>query len=138
VHFGTGLLAIPWYGVGRNEASAVASHHGEDHLEIKFEALPMGKHGSGGVRECDRYGLMRVQIAPHANLRPVPQTFYLGERRIEIIEVIDQWYGPEYRYVKVKGYDGSVYILGFDEIRDRWELIMFSSARAPRLSTGTA
>jgi hypothetical protein len=81
---------------------------------------------------------MRVQIDPHADLRAVPQTLYWGERRIEIIEVIDQWYGPGYRYVKVKGYDGSVYILGFDEIRDRWDLIMFSSARAPRLSTGAA
>ena len=81
---------------------------------------------------------MRVQIDPHAKLGAVPQTLYCGERRIEIIEVIDQWYGPAYRYVKVKGYDGSVYILGFDEIRDRWELIMFSSARAARLSTGAA
>jgi hypothetical protein len=81
---------------------------------------------------------MHVQIDPHANLRAVPQTLYWGERRIEIIEVIDQWYGPGYRYVKVKVYDGSVYILGFDEIRDCWELIMFSSARAPRLSTGAA
>jgi len=80
---------------------------------------------------------MRVQIA-HADLRAAPQTLYWGERRIEMIEVIDQWYGPGYRYVKVKGYDGSVYILGFDEIRDRWDLIMFSSARAPRLSTGAA
>jgi hypothetical protein len=68
----------------------------------------------------------------------VPQTLYWGERRIEIIEVIDQWYGPGYRYVKVKGYDGSMYILGVDEIRERWELIMFSSARAPRLSAGAA
>ena len=81
---------------------------------------------------------MRVQIDPHADLRAVPQTLYWGERRIEIIEVIDQWYERGYRYVKVKGYDGSVYILGFDEIRDRWDLIMFSSARAPRLSTGAA
>jgi hypothetical protein len=32
---------------------------------------------------------MRVQIDPHADLRAVPQTLYWGERRIEIIEVID-------------------------------------------------
>jgi hypothetical protein len=31
-----------------------------------------------------------------------------------------------------------VYILFFDEIRHSWELIMFSSARAPRLSAGAA
>ena len=43
---------------------------------------------------------------------------------------MDQWYGPGYRYVKVRTYDNSVYILLFDEIRDQWELIMFCAAPA--------
>ena len=77
---------------------------------------------------------MRVQADPQT----APQTLYRGERRITILEVIDQWYGPGYRYVKVKGYDRNLYILRFDQIRDTWELIMFSSERAPRLSTGAA
>jgi len=77
---------------------------------------------------------MRVQVDPQA----APRTLYWGERRITILEVIDQWYGPGYRYVKVKGYDGNVYILRFDQIRDTWDLIMFSSEHAPRLSTGAA
>jgi hypothetical protein len=75
---------------------------------------------------------MRLEIDPGA---VVPRSLFWGERRVDVIEVVDQWYGPGYRYVKVKAYDGSVYILCFDEIRDHWELIMFSSARAPRLST---
>jgi hypothetical protein len=73
---------------------------------------------------------MHLQIDPYA---AVPRSLYWGERRIDI-EIIDQWYGPGYRYVKVKAFDSSMYILCFDEIRDCWELIMFSSARAPRLS----
>jgi hypothetical protein len=77
---------------------------------------------------------MRVQVDPQAT----PRTLYWGERRITIVEVIDQWYGPGYRYVKVKGYDSNVYILRFDQIRDTWDLIMFSSEHAPRLSTGAA
>ena len=81
---------------------------------------------------------MRVQIAPHANLRAVPQTLFWGGRRIDIIEIIDQWFGPGYRYIKVTGHDRSVYILRFDEICDSWEIIMFSSERAPRLSPGVA
>jgi hypothetical protein len=74
---------------------------------------------------------MGLQIDPCATL---PRSLCWGERRVDVIEVVDQWYGPGYRYVKVKGDDGSVYILCFDEICDHWELIMFSSARAPRLS----
>ena len=81
---------------------------------------------------------MRVQIAPHADLRAVPQTLSWGGRRIDIIEIIDQWFGSGYRYIKVRGHDRSVYILRFDEICDSWEIIMFSSERAPRLTTGVA
>jgi hypothetical protein len=78
---------------------------------------------------------MRIEIEPHPNLRAAPRSIYRGERRIEIIEIMDQWYGPGYRYVKVRGHDRSVCILRFEEIGDHWELIMFSSARAQGLAT---
>src|SRR5262249_34327648 len=42
-------------------------------------------------------------LEPHADLRAAPQSIYRGKRRIDIIEIIDQWYGPGYRYVKVRG-----------------------------------
>jgi len=73
---------------------------------------------------------MRIQIEPHPDLRAAPRSLFRGERWIDIIEIVDQWYGPGYRYVKVRMYDNSVYILLFDEIRDQWELIMFSAAPA--------
>ncbi len=79
---------------------------------------------------------MRVQIDSHAPRQEEPQTLYCGERRITIVEVIDRWYGPGDRYVKVTGHERNVYIVRFDQIRDRWDLIMFSAERAPRLSTG--
>jgi hypothetical protein len=78
---------------------------------------------------------MRIKIEPDADLGAAPQSLYRGERRIDIVEVVDQWYGPGYRYVKVRGHDNSVYILRFDEIRERWELIMFSAARGAGLAT---
>jgi hypothetical protein len=43
--------------------------------------------------------------------------------------MIDQWYGANYRYVKVKGSDSGIYMLRFDEIRDEWALIVFVSER---------
>ena len=81
---------------------------------------------------------MRIQVEHHADLRAAPRSLYRGERRIDIIEIMDQWYGPGYRYVKVRGHDSSVYILLFDEIRDQWELIMFSTASAQRLARRAA
>ena len=73
---------------------------------------------------------MRIQVEPHADLRAAPRSLYRGERRIDVIEIMDQWYGPGYRYVKVRGHDSSVYILRLDEINDQWELVMFSMACA--------
>ena len=71
---------------------------------------------------------MRIQIEPHADFRAAPRRLYRGKRRIDIIEIVDQWHGPGYCYVKVRAYDNSVYILRFDEIGDQWELIMFCAA----------
>ncbi len=81
---------------------------------------------------------MRIEIEPHTDLRAAPRSIYRGGRRIQIIEIMDQWYGPGYRYVKVRGQDRSVCILRFDEIADQWELITFSSARAQGLATRAA
>ena len=33
----------------------------------------------------------------------VPRTLRLNVDRVEVVEVLDQWYGPDYRYCKVKG-----------------------------------
>jgi nicotinic acid mononucleotide adenylyltransferase len=74
--------------------------------------------------------LMRIQIEPHSDLRAASRSLYRGGRRIDIIEIVDQWYGPGHRYVKVRGHDNSLYILRFDEICDHWELIMFCAAPA--------
>jgi hypothetical protein len=38
-------------------------------------------------------------------------------REVEIAEHVDQWYGPDYCYFKVKGNDSNLYILRFDEGR---------------------
>jgi hypothetical protein len=68
----------------------------------------------------------------------MPRSLYWNERRVGIVDMIDQWYGPDYRYVKVKGDDGGVHILRFDEIRNEWALIMFVSARGQTLATQAA
>ncbi len=36
---------------------------------------------------------------------------YFGSRQVEIVENIDQWHGADYCYFKVRGRDGSLYIL---------------------------
>ena len=40
-----------------------------------------------------------------------PLRFYLGERCYQVREVIDQWYGPEETYFRVRADDDNLYIL---------------------------
>jgi hypothetical protein len=59
-----------------------------------------------------------------------PRRLELGERRVEVVEVIDRWYGPDHRYFKLRGDDGAIYLLRHDERTDRWELTLFERDRA--------
>ena len=60
----------------------------------------------------------------------MPRRFHFDERCIEVTENLDQWHGPDYRYFKIRGNDGNIYILRLDEGRDEWSLTLFQSARA--------
>jgi len=55
-----------------------------------------------------------------------PRRFELGGRRVEVLEVVDRWYGPDHRYFKVRGDNGAVYILRHDEPADRWETVVLT------------
>jgi hypothetical protein len=58
-----------------------------------------------------------------ANERPL--AFSLGKRRMQVKEIIDQWYGPDHTYFKVISEDENTYILRYSENEDRWELVFF-------------
>jgi hypothetical protein len=54
-----------------------------------------------------------------------PRVLILGERRIAVVETLDQWLAPDHRYFKVKGDDGAVYLVRHDVNSATWELTMF-------------
>lgn len=56
-----------------------------------------------------------------------PVRFYLGERLVEVEQVLDRWIDPGHRYFKVKGDDGGVYILRHDSKTQRWDMTLFDS-----------
>ncbi|THK35400.1 hypothetical protein EHS39_24610 [Ensifer sp. MPMI2T] len=57
--------------------------------------------------------------------------FYLNGRQIEVTENIDPWHGADYRYFKVRGSDGNVYILYRDDISTEWVLTMYQRLDSP-------
>jgi hypothetical protein len=58
-----------------------------------------------------------------------PRRLILGDRRIDVAEVLDAWLAPEYRYFKLRGADGDTYLLRHDERSHTWELTMFRAGR---------
>ena len=68
-----------------------------------------------------------VDVDCHAGYRgeETPRRFRLGDREIEIAEVVDRWLAPDHRYFKVQDTQGDLYILRTDVASDRWELTWF-------------
>ena len=56
-----------------------------------------------------------------------PRAFLLGERRVDVVRILDRWRGEEHEYVKLDGSDGARYILRHDRSRDEWEIQMMEA-----------
>ena len=72
---------------------------------------------------------MVVRVECYAGYRgeETPRQFSLGDRKVEVIKVIDRWLAPDHRCFKVLGKDGRVYFLRQDAVTGRWEMTMFDS-----------
>ena len=70
---------------------------------------------------------MELKVNCYAGYRgeQEPREFFLDERAVQVVEILDRWTAPDHRYFKCRGSDGDIYILRRDEIQDRWELTMF-------------
>lgn len=70
---------------------------------------------------------MAIEVECYAGYmgEQTPRALQLGERRIEVASVIDQWLAPDHRYFKLLGKDGDVYLVRHDVVTGGWELTMF-------------
>jgi hypothetical protein len=73
---------------------------------------------------------LRVECYSGCKADERPQRFFLRERRFEVQEVLDQWYGPHDFFVRVRADDGNIYILrhSTDPNLDLWTLESFRRA----------
>ena len=76
---------------------------------------------------------LAVHVECYAGYRgeETPVRFRLGERVLEVADVIDRWLAPDHRYFKVRA-DGDIYILRNDITSDRWELTLFERTASPQ------
>ncbi len=77
---------------------------------------------------------MRVEVETgKAQGMPMPRRISFDSRAIEVAEFLDQWFGADYRYYKIRGDDGALYILRLDETQSAWSLTVFTSPKAQAL-----
>ncbi len=70
---------------------------------------------------------MKLRVECYAGYRGAeePRAFALGERRLEVLAILDRWLAPDYRYFKVAASDGDTYVLRHDETTGAWTLGAF-------------
>ena len=76
--------------------------------------------------------LLSIDVECYAGHRgeQTPRTLILGDRRIDVAEILDAWLAPDHRYFKLRGEDGDTYLVRHDERSNTWELTMFRAERA--------
>src|SRR5262249_55004428 len=60
---------------------------------------------------------MRIYAAQYADQRGTssPWRLHFDRRQVDVLETLDYWHAPDYRYIKGRGYDGGLFILRFDQ-----------------------
>ncbi len=71
----------------------------------------------------------RIRVECYAGYRSeeTPRRFFIGGRAIRVENILDRWIAPDHRYFKVRGDDGGVYILRYDDPSDTWALTLFNN-----------
>lgn len=68
---------------------------------------------------------IRVQCYAGRKADERPVRFQIGERDYSVEEIVDQWYGSDDRYFKVRADDGNLYILRQHTGSEEWTLEAF-------------
>jgi hypothetical protein len=70
---------------------------------------------------------MKVEVVCYSGYKgdERPVRFRLGVQDYFVEELLDQWYGPDDVFYKVRADDGNLYILRHNEREDEWSLESF-------------
>ena len=70
---------------------------------------------------------MAIRVESYAGYRgdQEPLAFWLGERRLVVLAVVDRWFAPAPRWFRVDADDGNVYVLRHDEPSENWDIAAY-------------
>lgn len=61
-----------------------------------------------------------------------PFRFWLGEREVRVVAVLDRWLAPSHRYFKLLADDHATYLVRHDVTSESWELILYEAGNGWR------
>ena len=73
--------------------------------------------------------MLKVECYSASKLNERPVAFSLSNSRYKVEEIIDRWYGEGSRYFKIKADDDNIYLLKYDERKDRWEWVFYQNPK---------
>ncbi|MBK7552860.1 MAG: hypothetical protein IPI61_14980 [Syntrophaceae bacterium] len=81
---------------------------------------------------------MKIRVETYDGYRACerPLRFRLGEKRREVVEVLDRWFGEDHDYFKVLADDGGVYVLRCGRGEGGWELTQYRAAGTGSVEEG--
>ena len=84
------------------------------------------------LRKLGAQRKMNLKVECYSGYRgeETPRCFWMGDRKIKVVKVIDRWLSPDHRYFKILGDDQSIYILRHETKLWEWELAFFSQAES--------
>jgi hypothetical protein len=76
---------------------------------------------------------MNVEVLCYAGRKADerPIRFRMGDRDYMVEEIVEQWYGPDHGFYKVRADDRNVYLLSLHRSTGTWEVELLPPARTP-------
>ncbi len=75
--------------------------------------------------------IMQIKVECYAGYRgeETPRILWFESRKIEIKKMLDRWLDPNFRYFKILGDDGGIYIIRHDMNTSVWGLTYYQETQ---------
>ena len=75
---------------------------------------------------------MRIRVACYSGYRgeETPRRIVIGDRHLEVVDIIDRWLAPQHRYFKCRTGEGAIWIIRHDMATLEWELTHYKNGEA--------
>jgi hypothetical protein len=73
--------------------------------------------------------MIKVQCYSGYTVNEKPMAFSLHHSTYQVNEIIDRWYGENSVYFKVEADDENIYLLKYDKLQDKWDLVFYKNPK---------